>query len=168
MLADEHAFATLMRKYQRQVRRYFLVQSGGDEALSDDMAQETFIRAWQNLDSFRGLSGFGTWLYRIAHNTWLNRMARQRPTLSLDDPAVLAAADCPDDDTAVDAEDARALHLAISRLPEGERTCIALFYLQEQTIREIHSVTGWPTGTIKSYLARGRKDLKTLLEHEKR
>lgn len=168
MLNDERAFTQLMRKYQRPVRRYFLVQTGGDEALSDDMAQETFIRAWQHLDSFHGLSGFGTWLYRIAHNTWLNRVARQRPTLSLDDPAVLAIADRSDDAPTLDSEDVVRLRRAISQLPEGQRTCIALYYLQEQSIHEIHTVTGWPTGTIKSNLARGRNNLKTLLSNEER
>lgn len=168
MLNDERAFAQLMRKYQRPVRRYFLVQTGGDEALSDYMAQETFIRAWQHLDSFHGLSGFGTWLYRIAHNTWLNRVARQRPTLSLDDPAVLATADCSDEVPAIDNEDVVRLRCAISRLPEGERTCIALYYLQEQRIHEIHAITGWPTGTIKSHLARGRNNLKKMLCNEER
>ena len=89
LLNDERAFADLMKKYQRPVRRYFLVQTGGDEALSDDLAQETFIHAWQHLDSFHGLSGFGTWLYRIAHNTWCNWYARHHDLLSLDNPAVI-------------------------------------------------------------------------------
>ena len=167
MLSDEQAFTQLMRKYQRPVRRYFLVQTGGDEMLSDDMAQETFIRAWQHLDTFRGLSGFGTWLYRIAHNTWCNRVARQHATLSLDDPAVMAVVDHVSDDVpAISYDEATALRRAISRLPEGERTCISLYYLQEQSIREIHTITGWPADTIKSHLARGRNHLKQILSNE--
>ena len=128
LLNDERAFAGLMKKYQRPVRRYFLVQTGGDEALSDDLAQETFIHAWQHLDSFHGLSGFGTWLYRIAHNTWCNWHARHHDLLSLDNPAVSAAAEASADSLCQNPSspdeglsETSALCLALARLSDGER-----------------------------------------------
>jgi len=169
LLDDQHAFARLMRKYQRPVRRYFLVETNGDEALADDLAQETFIHAWQNIGSFHGLSGFGTWIYRIAHNIWLNWLARHHDTLSLDDPVVRTEAEAlPLDDRSQpsDIHETERLRTAIGLLPEGERTCIALFYLQELSLREIHRVTGWPVGTIKSHLSRGRNHLKTLFGYD--
>jgi len=169
LLDDQRAFARLMRKYQRPVRRYFLVETNGNETLADDLAQETFIHAWQNIGSFHGLSGFGTWLYRIAHNTWLNWLARHHDTLSLDDPAVRAEAETlpaqhvhPDANTL----ETDPLRAAVARLPEAERTCIALFYLQELSLREIHRVTGWPVGTVKSHLSRGRNHLKSFLDYD--
>lgn len=169
LLDDQRAFARLMRKYQRPVRRYFLIETNGDGALADDMAQETFIHAWQNIGSFHGLSGFGTWLYRIAHNVWLNWLARHHDTFSLDDPAVRTEAEAiPLDDHSQpsDRHDTEHLRTAIRRLSEAERTCIALFYLQELSLREIHRVTGWPVGTIKSHLSRGRNHLKNFLDYE--
>ena len=69
---DERAFRRLMEKYLPQVRRYFLVQTMGNQATSDDLTQETFIKAWQGIGGFRGLSSFSTWLYRIAFNTFMN------------------------------------------------------------------------------------------------
>ena len=164
LLNDERAFEQLMRKYQRPVRRYFLMQTNGDEALSDDLAQETFIRAWQHLDSFHGLSGFGTWLYRIAHHTWLNYYARHRELLLLSDPTVRTAAEAVADDAPCDDERQQALRRALTLLGDDERTCITLFYLQELSLRDIHAVTGLPVGTIKSHLSRARAKLKDILE----
>ena len=62
------AFDQLVRKYQSAVRRFFLNLTCGDNELSDDLAQETFIKAYTGLASFRNLSSFSTWLYRIAYN----------------------------------------------------------------------------------------------------
>ena len=169
LLDDQRAFARLMRKYQRPVRRYFLVETNGNEALATDLAQETFIHAWQNIGSFHGLSGFGTWLYRIAHNTWLNWLARHHDLLSLDDPVVRTEVEVApnlDSRQGSDTLETDQLRVAVARLPEAERTCIALFYLQELSLREIHRVTGWPVGTIKSHLSRGRNHLKNLFDYD--
>lgn len=65
---DKRAFDTLVRRHQSAVRRFFLHQTFGDTQLSDDLAQDTFIKAWTSFSKFKGLSGFSTWLYRIACN----------------------------------------------------------------------------------------------------
>ena len=59
---DRRAFGTLVEGYQPQVRRFFLNLTLGDEALSDDLAQETFLKAYLNVRSFRGVAKFSTWL----------------------------------------------------------------------------------------------------------
>lgn len=66
VLHNKQAFDQLVRKYQSPVRRFFLNQTLGDEQLSDDLAQETFIKAYVNLSKFRAMSSFSTWLMRIA------------------------------------------------------------------------------------------------------
>ena len=65
---NRRAFDELVRRYQSPVRRFFLSQTMGDEQLSDDLAQDTFIKAYTNITSFRGLASFKTWLMRIAYN----------------------------------------------------------------------------------------------------
>ncbi len=65
---NRRAFDQLVREYQSPVRRFFLTQTAGNEALSDDLAQETFIKAYTNIRSFKGLASFQTWLMRIAYN----------------------------------------------------------------------------------------------------
>ena len=61
VLDNKRAFDTLVKKYQSPVRRFFLHQTLGDEELSDDLAQETFIKAYTHLASFKNLSNFSTW-----------------------------------------------------------------------------------------------------------
>ena len=74
---DNHAFELLVKKYQSLIRRYFLHQTLDDEALSDDLAQDTFIKAYTNLAKFQSLSSFSTWLYRIAYNTLCDHIRKK-------------------------------------------------------------------------------------------
>ena len=70
LLGDKSAFDKLTCKYQSSIRRFFLNLTMGDAPLSDDLSQETFIKAYLNINAFRGISGFSTWLYRIAYNVF--------------------------------------------------------------------------------------------------
>ena len=67
---DRRAFACLVDKYQVRLKRFFLNLTGGDPVLSDDLAQETFIKVYYNLRSYKGLSSFSTWIYRVAYNVF--------------------------------------------------------------------------------------------------
>ena len=67
---NRRAFDELVRRYQSPVRRFFLHQTLGDSQLSDDLAQDTFIKAYTNIASFRGLASFQTWIMRIAYNVF--------------------------------------------------------------------------------------------------
>ncbi len=64
---NRRAFDRLVVKYQSPIRRFFLSQTLGDKQLSDDLAQDTFIKAYVNITKFRGLAAFSTWLYKIAY-----------------------------------------------------------------------------------------------------
>ena len=163
LLGDERAFGRLMKRYLRPVHRYFLIQTGGDEALSDDLTQETFIRAWRGLDTYKRLASFGTWLYRIAYTTYQNHLVGVKHTVSLDDEHIAPTIQSLTVGTDCDADEVTALHRAIGRLGEGERTCITLFYLEEMSIKEIAAVTEMSTSAIKTALSRGRNHLRTLL-----
>ena len=161
---DERAFARLMKRYLRPVRRYFLVQTGGNEALSDDLTQETFIRVWRGLDSYKRLASFGTWIYRIAYTTYQNHLTAEKHYVSIDDEKIRPTLQAlTEESTSIDAGEVEALHRAIGRLSENEKTCITLFYLEEMSIKEIMAVTEMTAGTVKSALSRGREHLRTLL-----
>src|ERR1051326_708732 len=75
---DPNAFAELVRRYQSPVRVFLRRMTRGDEALADDLAQETFIRAWRKLESYRNESRFSTWLFGIAVNEFRGRARRVR------------------------------------------------------------------------------------------
>ncbi|MBR0042293.1 MAG: sigma-70 family RNA polymerase sigma factor, partial [Bacteroides sp.] len=70
MFGNNRAFDQLVKKYQSPIRRFFLHQTCGDGPLSDDLAQDTFIKAYTSLSSFKNLSNFSTWLFRIAYNVF--------------------------------------------------------------------------------------------------
>ncbi len=79
-LHDKTAFDRLVRKYQSPIRRFFLHQTLGDAQLSDDLAQDTFIRAYTSIGTFRGAAAFSTWLFRIAYNVFYDYRRRLRPS----------------------------------------------------------------------------------------
>ena len=141
-LGNTRAFDQLVRKYQSQVRRFFLHQTCGDQQLSDDLAQETFIKAYTGLKGFGQLSSFSTWLYRIAYNVFYDYVRSQHTTESLDE---------------VPAE-------SLYRLKEIERTCITLRYMDDLPIDKIAQITGCPASTVKSHLSRAKDKLTTYLK----
>ena len=168
---DRRAFGTLVEAYQPEVRRFFLNLTLGDEALSDDLAQETFIKAYLNVRSFRGLARFSTWLYRIAYNefcTWQRKTQHEASAMFNDD-------DVTDDDDYFDADGSHSCSTADSvearidvwqcmkLLSEAERTVITLFYIQDYPLKKIVEITGMPEGTVKSYISRGKAKLARVM-----
>ena len=74
---NRRAFDQLVRKYQSPVRRFLLNLTLGNEALSDDLAQDTFIRAYTHITQFQGIASFQTWLFRIAYNVYYDDKRRE-------------------------------------------------------------------------------------------
>ena len=88
---NTRAFDQLVQKYQSPVRRFFLNLTCGDSELSDDLAQDTFIKAYTNIANFKNLSSFSTWLYRIAYNVFYDYIRSRKETTDLDAREVDAA-----------------------------------------------------------------------------
>ena len=150
---NTRAFDRLVRKYQSSVRRFFLHLTCGDSELSDDLAQDTFIKAYTNLSSFKNLSSFSTWLYRIAYNVFYDYLRTRKETDSLETRRVDAQYSTQQNDIGRQMDIYRALNM----LKETERICITLFYMEDQSIEKIADITGCPTGTVKSHLSRAKK-----------
>ena len=154
---NKRAFDQLVRKYQSPVRRFFLTQTLGDTQLSDDLAQDTFIKAYTRIASFKGMAGFQTWLMRIAYNVLDYRRSLKQTTdveqqtgrLSSEPPAGLK----------MDLYDALAL------LKPDERTCITMQLIDGLPIDEIADIMQLPQGTVKSHLSRGKKQLANYLKN---
>lgn len=159
-LHDTRAFDQLVRRYQSPVRRFFLHQTCGDAALSDDLAQDTFLKAYTALASFHGLANFSTWLYRIAYNVFYDYLRSRHETDPLDTVRVDAQASTQQPDIGREMD----IYSALATLKEAERTCIALFYQDDLSIDRIADITGMPAGTVKSHLARGKQKLATYLK----
>lgn len=155
---DRAAFGELVLRHQGAVRRFLRHLTRGDEALADDLAQDTFVRAYQSLARFRRDSAFSTWLLGIAHNHFRNARRRQRetPLGESDEPAEPATAPRT---VALHAD----LTAAIAQLDADEQTALFLFYQEDLSHPEIAAATGWPLGTVKTHLARAKENLRPLL-----
>lgn len=163
---DKQAFNLLVIKYQNKVcnliSRY--VSSSGDVA---DVAQETFIKAYRAIPSFRGESAFYTWLYRIAVNTAKNYIVaqgRRPPTNDVDaeeaeyyeSSDVLKEISNPENLT-LSNELKHAVFEAINALPEDLKTAVTLRELDGLSYEEIAAVMDCPVGTVRSRIFRARE-----------
>lgn len=161
VFGNKRAFDALLRKYQSQVRRFLLGLTAGDSQLADDLAQETFIKAYMNIGKFRGLSSFSTWIMRIAYNTHYDYRRTHHQTEDADTPAVAARSGGTTSDCALGIDILKAL----ATLKPEERTCITLQLIEGQPIDKIASITGMTSGTVKSHLHRGKEKLTTYLKN---
>ena len=153
------AFDELVKKYQSPIRRFFLNLTCGDSELSNDLAQDTFIKAYTNIASFKNLSSFSTWLYRIAYNIFYDYIRSRKETNDLDAREVDAISSVEQDNLGQKMD----VYQSLKTLKEIERTCITLFYMEDVSIEKVAGITGCPVGTVKSHLSRGKEKLANYL-----
>ena len=155
---NKQAFDQLVRKYQSPVRRFFLNQTLGDEQLSDDLAQDTFVKAYLNIGKFRGMSSFSTWLMRIAYNVYYDHVRASKQTYDIEaSAAIRKKADNGDSNIKMD------IHTALALLKPDERTCITLQLIDGYPIDQISKITGITENTVKSHLKRGKDKMANYL-----
>lgn len=162
------AFGRVIQKYSeplyRQIRR--LVQNHDD---ADDILQNTFLKAWQNLEYFRGDAKLSTWLYKIAVNESLTFLARERKrlSLSLDDQESALAATI-EADPFFDGDKAQMLlRKAVATLPEKQRIVFNMKYFDDMKYEEISEILGTSVGALKaSYHLAVKKVEKYFEENE--
>ena len=156
---NKKAFDQLVRKYQSPVRRFFLNQTLGDEQLSDDLAQETFIKAYVNITKFKGMASFSTWLMRIAYNVFYDEMRSRKVTEDVD-TSVSAARQTTTASEGLKMD----IYAALALLKPDERTCITLQLIDGYPVDQIAKVTGIPGNTVKSHLHRGKEKMANYLK----
>ena len=157
---DRHAFGMLVEAYQPRLRRFFLNLTMGDEYLSDDLAQETFVKAYIELRSFRGLARFSTWLFRIAYNEFYSYKRREHATSNLEGIVEPAESTSDATDASLDVKAAMAM------LNEQERTVVTLFYIDDLPIKQIAAITGMNQNPLRSHLHRAKEKMAKTLKTE--
>jgi RNA polymerase sigma-70 factor (ECF subfamily) len=158
-IADGNARVTesFVLAHYASVRRFMRHLSRHEED-AEDLTQQAFIKAKQQIASYRGSASLRTWLFRIALHEYTHWKRRQRRTTSLD--LVPAQAE-PGYETCVETV---ALMTALAKLPEGLQAAFLLYEVQELSIEETAKVLGVPQGTVKSRLAAARKKLCQLMD----
>lgn len=144
------------------------VRLTGDREEAEELVQDAFVRAYNNLEQFRGEAKFGTWFYRILYNLCMTRVTRRRPkvdTLDVHDEHVSHSLALISEDSLTlermeETELQEMIALAIENLPEKYKTPVTLFYVQEMSYDEIAEVLKLPVGTVKTNLFRGRSLLR--------
>ena len=150
MFDNKRAFDSLVKEYQSRVRKFFLAQTLGDEPLSDDLAQETFVKAYLKISTFRGTSSFSTWLFRIAYNVYYDYTRSRHTTSDIDAASAMPAEGASDTALQMD------LYKALALLSDVQRTCITMQLIDGRSISDISSITGINEGTVKSHISRGK------------
>ena len=175
---DKPAFGVLVERYQDAVFRIVRRTSRVDADRAEDLAQETFLRAYRSLDRFRGDCSFSAWVFRIATNLTINRVTTvaaraDKKTASLDQPIASmggeVSMDPVDDNQAspgarLERDEVKdALALALERLPDDYRSAVVLRDVEGLDYDAIASVLEVPIGTVRSRLHRGREALREIL-----
>ncbi len=152
----------LVRRYQIKIHDlcYKMVKNYDD---ARDVAQEVFLKAYRNINKFRGHSKFSTWLYRIAVNTSLNFIKRQRPTEEINEEILELPRDNPVQ-RYKNKQIREEIYRAVGRLPNVQRTVFTLRALEEMPYQEISEILKKPLSTVKVDYHLAVKNLKNYLK----
>lgn len=163
-ITRERAFAEVVRQYSEtlywKIRRIVLTH---DDA--DDVLQETFVKAWLNIDSFQGKSKLSTWLYRIAVNESLDFLRRRRNESQVDIDDAQSVAGQLMADEYFDGDKAQVLlQQAIAQLPDVQRAVFTMRYYDEMKYSDISKVLGTTEGALKASYHIAVKKIKEYLD----
>lgn len=169
---DQNAFADIVDIYKDKIYQ-LCYRMLGNVHEAEDIAQEAFIRAYVNIDSFDINRKFSTWLYRIATNLTIDRIRKKKPDYYLDAEVAgtegltmysqIAADGVLPEDAVVSLELSNTIQQKILKLPDKYRTVIVLKYIDELSLIEIGEILNIPVGTVKTRIHRGREALRKQL-----
>lgn len=166
---DKEKFGLLMERYEQKLSRYgkkFLFNQNNVE----DMVQEVFLKAYRNMLSFDPKRKFSSWIYRIAHNVFINALKKKlrNPLYFFDFDSFIPHPVY--EDPAKEERDfeqvSKMLNKGLKRLSPHYREIIILYYVEELDYKEISDILHIPTGTVGIRLKRAKEQLKKLLPRE--
>ena len=174
----EAAYRELIRRYERPIFA-LLFRMVRDRELAEDLAQETFIKALNAIESYRPEFKFSSWIFKIANNAAIDHLRRRElDTLSLDGSPHAATPEAMQatalqigarQESPLDAVEAKelggAIEAAIGRLRPEYRSCILLRHVEGRAYEEIAEILDLPLGTVKTYIHRARNELRQTLAH---
>lgn len=161
---DRDAFGELvLMHYQGAIN--VLYRLSGDLHLAEDVAQETFLKVWDKLHTYKPVGSFRSWVYRIATNAALDKLRRKREEVDMES-VVLAAPDGSVEQTIIRQQQAEIVRQAVLALPTASRVVLVLREYEGLTYQEIADSLEIPIGTVMSRLAYARGALKKALARQ--
>lgn len=148
-----------MEREQEALRGFLLALCCGNKDDADDLAQDALVKAYLSSAGYQEKGKFRSWLFKIAHNTFLNHKASCRTMESIDAARTLVGSTSAESSFAH-----QDLYLALRTLPPKERSSITLFYLSGYSVKEIATITETSEDAVKKQLSRGRNQLKERLK----
>ncbi|MAP54548.1 RNA polymerase sigma factor [Altibacter sp.] len=168
MQGDTQAFGVLVERYQDFIFTIVLRMVKNREE-AEEVAQDSFVKAYESLSSFRGESKFSSWLYSIAYRKALDRIRQQKRSRTTPLMEERTEGNTELVENALDylqgQERSAIIQKAIQKLPEEEAAIITFYYFEEQSVKEIAAITSLSEDNVKIKLFRSRKKLHTLLKH---
>ena len=156
---DHRAYGELVLKYQSDVRGILIKLTNGNKELADDLAQDTFIRAYKYLRTFKATAGFSTWLYRISYNVFIDYTKSLKKTDNIEGYDFISD-DHKDVGSEIDMQN------ALKVLKENEKVIILLHYDKGYSHHEIAKMMDMPLGTVKTNILRAKEKLKKYYNYE--
>ncbi len=156
---DTAAFGELVRRHQSQVRN-FLRKLSGDMTLADDLAQDSFMHAWDKLHTFSGRGSFIGWLLKIAYTTFLQSKRRSKRYREVMEE-VGQSARATGRHHSLPADEVTDLDKLLAVLDDNERAVMVMSYACGLSHREISDATRMPVGTVKSVIFRAKERIRT-------
>jgi len=164
-LKNPQMYGNIVERYQNKLLRYaeYLVQ---DTILAEDIVQETFIKAFVNLNNFNTKRKFSSWIYRITHNETINKIKKTNQISSV---GIIEIADSFKSEENIERdyekeEIKNKIRNNIKQLPLKYSEPLVLFYLEQKTYEETSDILRIPTGTVGTRINRGKNYLKKIIE----
>jgi len=166
---ETNLFSYFIDRYSRPIHS-LIVQIITNREDAEELTQDTFVKAFRKLDSFKGDCSFSTWLYRIAYNTAISATRKRKTLFPILDEKILENITEETVDSFLDREDdeelLQKLEQAIDYLNTEEKALITLYYMEEKTVNDVASIMGMSTDNVKVKLFRVRKNLYAWIKNK--
>ncbi|OGZ27300.1 MAG: hypothetical protein A2427_03140 [Candidatus Nealsonbacteria bacterium RIFOXYC1_FULL_40_7] len=159
---DKELYVHVIKRYQEKLMRYanYLIN---DEHCAADVVQESFIKAYINLNGFDTKKKFGSWIYRIVHNEALNLINKQKKQISLHEDKDFDSGIDIEDDLIKKELESRA-HKCLSQMPIIYKEPLSLFYLEDKSYEEISDILRIPISTVGTRIKRAKSLMKKICQ----
>ena len=156
------AFEILVQRYEKKLSRYakkFIFNHQNIE----DAVQEVFIKAYENMQSFNTSKKFSSWIYRIAHNHFINIIKKKKPFLFFDPDVIFTFSSKSDvEEDVMEIEEKEEIEKCLDRLDFKYKEVVVLYYFEDKSYEEISDILTIPVSTVGVRLRRARKKVKDI------